>query len=86
MYICLFLIPVIFLVIAILLWYKFGRDDQVIETVEFYPPEGLNSLELKVNTNEDKLNLDYILEDDSSNIEVLGNKNFVFIFKLALRN
>lgn len=41
-----FLIPVIFLVIAILLWYKFGRDDQVIETVEFYPPEGLNSLDV----------------------------------------
>ncbi|MDY5996913.1 MAG: DUF2207 domain-containing protein, partial [Bacilli bacterium] len=34
------------LVIAILLWYKFGRDDQVIETVEFYPPEGLNSLDV----------------------------------------
>lgn len=42
----LFLIPIIFLVIAILLWYKFGRDDQVIETVEFYPPEGLNSLDV----------------------------------------
>jgi len=41
-----FLIPVIFLVIAIILWYKFGRDDQVIETVEFYPPEGLNSLDV----------------------------------------
>ena len=41
-----FLIPVIFLVIAILLWYKFGRDDQVVETVEFYPPQGFNSLEV----------------------------------------
>ena len=28
------------------MWYKFGRDDQVIETVEFYPPEGLNSLDV----------------------------------------
>lgn len=42
----LFLIPILFLVIAILLWYKFGRDDQVIETVEFYPPTGFNSLEV----------------------------------------
>lgn len=42
----LFLIPIIFLAIAILLWYKFGRDDQVIETVEFYPPQGFNSLEV----------------------------------------
>ena len=41
-----FLVPVIFLVIAILLCHKFGRDDQVIETVEFYPPEGLNSLDV----------------------------------------
>jgi uncharacterized membrane protein YgcG len=41
-----FLIPIIFLGIAILLWYKFGRDDQVVETVEFYPPAGFNSLEV----------------------------------------
>ena len=42
----LFLIPLIFLAIAIILWYKFGRDDQVVETVEFYPPQGFNSLEV----------------------------------------
>jgi uncharacterized membrane protein YgcG len=41
-----FLIPILFLGIAILLWYKFGRDDQVVETVEFYPPAGFNSLEV----------------------------------------
>ena len=41
-----FLIPIAFLGIAILLWHKFGRDNQVIETVEFYPPEGFNSLEV----------------------------------------
>ncbi len=41
-----FLIPIIFLGIAIFMWYKFGRDDQVVETVEFYPPEGFNSLEV----------------------------------------
>ena len=41
-----FLIPILSLGIIIFLWYKFGRDDQVIETVEFYPPEGLNSLEV----------------------------------------
>ena len=42
----LFLIPVVFLAISILLWYKFGRDEQVVETVEFYPPQGFNSLEV----------------------------------------
>lgn len=42
----LILIPILFLLISILLWYKFGHDDQIIETVEFYPPEGLNSLDV----------------------------------------
>lgn len=41
-----FLIPLLFLGISIFLWYKFGRDDQVVETIEFYPPEGFNSLEI----------------------------------------
>ena len=41
-----FLIPIIFLLISILLWYKYGRDDQIVETVEFYPPQGFNSLEV----------------------------------------
>lgn len=41
-----YLFPIIFLLISILLWYKFGRDNQVVETVEFYPPEGFNSLEV----------------------------------------
>ena len=41
-----YFIPILFLGIAAVLWYKFGRDDQVIETVEFYPPENLNSLEI----------------------------------------
>lgn len=42
----LYLIPVIFLGISIFLWYKFGQDDKIVETVEFYPPDGLNSLEI----------------------------------------
>lgn len=41
-----FIVPILFLIISILLWYKYGRDDQVVETVEFYPPEGLNSLDV----------------------------------------
>ncbi len=41
-----YLIPILFLGIAVFIWYKFGRDEQVIETVEFYPPEGFNSLEV----------------------------------------
>ena len=41
-----YVIPVIFLIISILIWHKYGRDDKVVETVEFYPPEGLNSLDV----------------------------------------
>lgn len=44
--IIMFSIPVVFLIIAILMWNKYGRDDIVVETVEFYPPEGLNSLDV----------------------------------------
>lgn len=40
------LIPIIFLLISILIWYKYGRDKKVIETIEFYPPKGFNSLEV----------------------------------------
>lgn len=39
------LLPIIFLIIGIFLWQKFGIDDKVIETIEFYPPQNLNSLE-----------------------------------------
>ena len=42
----LYLIPIIFLLISIFIWYRFGRDDKAIETVEIYPPEGFNSLEV----------------------------------------
>lgn len=40
------IVPVICLIITIILWYKYGKDDEVIETVEFYPPEGYNSAEI----------------------------------------
>lgn len=41
-----YLIPILFLLLSLLLWYKFGRDDKAVETVEFYPPQGFNSLEV----------------------------------------
>lgn len=37
-------IPFFFLVVSIFFWYFFGRDEEVVPTVEFYPPEGINSL------------------------------------------
>ncbi|MEG0022480.1 MAG: DUF2207 domain-containing protein [Bacilli bacterium] len=44
--ILIFLIPFIGLFIAIILYLLHGIDKKVIETVEFYPPEGHNSLDL----------------------------------------
>ena len=38
--------PILFVLIGYLIWRKYGKDEQVIETVEFYPPEGFNSLEV----------------------------------------
>lgn len=40
------ILPILFVLIAYLLWRKYGRDEQVVETVEFYPPQGFNSLEV----------------------------------------
>ena len=71
------IIPLLFLGIAIFLWYKFGRDDDVIETVEFYPPEGLNSLEVG-----------FLYKGEASNKDVtslliyLANKGYIKISEI----
>lgn len=69
-----FILPVLFLIIAIFLWYKFGRDDQVIETVEFYPPEGLNSLEVGFLYKGKAIN-----QDVTSLLIYLANKGYIQI-------
>lgn len=40
------ILPLLFAFITYLLWNKFGKDERVIETVEFYPPQGFNSAEV----------------------------------------
>ncbi len=69
-----YLIPIIFLVVSILLWYLYGRDDQVIETVEFYPPKGKNSLEVGF-----LYKGKAIQEDVTSLLIYLANKGYVKI-------
>ncbi len=70
----LFGLPIISLLIAIFLWAKYGKDDEVIETVEFYPPEGYNSLEVG-----------YLYSGHASNEDVisllvyLANKGYIRI-------
>jgi uncharacterized membrane protein YgcG len=58
----LFLIPIIFLIISIIIWFKYGKEKKYIETIEFYPPQGFNSLEVGflskcVATNKDVISL-----------------------------
>ena len=40
------IVPLICLFITFAIWMKYGKDNEVIEVVEFYPPEGFNSLDI----------------------------------------
>ena len=40
------IISIIFVFIAYVLWKKYGKDDIVVDTVEFYPPDNLNSADI----------------------------------------
>ena len=41
-----FLVPVLFMLLTVYMWKKYGKDEMVVETVEFYPPKGFNSAEV----------------------------------------
>jgi uncharacterized membrane protein len=41
-----FVLPLLFMLLSVFMWFKFGKDKPVVETVEFYPPEGFNSAEV----------------------------------------
>ena len=67
-------VPVFFLLVAFLLWLRFGKDDKAPETVEYYPPDDLNSLEtafLYKGTCNDK--------DVTSLLIYLANKGYIAI-------
>jgi len=40
------ILPLVFVSLSFYWWLRYGKDDQVIETVEFYPPSGYNSAEV----------------------------------------
>lgn len=42
------LIPLAALIIVLILFIKYGRDKHVVPTVEFYPPDGMNSAEARL--------------------------------------
>ena len=78
------IVSIIFVVISAILWKIYGRDDKVVETVEFYPPEGMNSAELSFlyNGNVDDKGiislLIYLANKGYLKIEDLGTKNFLY--------
>ena len=69
-----FLIPISGIIIGFFLWFKHGKDDQVIETVEFYPPSGFNSLEIAYLYNGNVGN-----NDVTSLLVYLANKGYLKI-------
>lgn len=40
------IVGIVSLIISFILWWFFGRDEKVVDVVNFYPPDNLNSLEL----------------------------------------
>ena len=73
MLVALFL-PVIFVICYFIVWKKYGKDDEVIETVEFYPPAGFNSAEIGLWYNGSARDKDII-----SLLIYLANKGYIKI-------
>lgn len=75
------IISVAFVIVSALLWGLYGKDNKVVETVEFYPPEGLNSAELA-----------YIYEGTAENEGIisllicLANKGYLRIEDFGKKN
>lgn len=69
-------LPIIFLIIAIFEWKKYGKDEKPVETVEFNPPDNMNSLDVayaykgKVNSNDVVSLLIYLANKGYIKIEV----------------
>ena len=68
------ILPIIFVILSFLIWVIFGRDKKVIETVEFYPPEGYNSARVGFLYNGKASN-----EDVVSLLIYLANKGYIEI-------
>lgn len=71
------ILPILLASISFIFWYRHGRDDDVIDTVEFYPPNGLNSLEIG-----------YLYKGKAENYDVtslliyLANKGYIKIAEI----
>lgn len=68
------IIPVVLLFISFIFWKVYGKNKHIIETVEFYPPEGINSLETAYIYNETVKD-----KDVTSLLIYLANKGYIEI-------
>lgn len=76
-YYLMFIVPAISLLISFILWKKYGKDERVIKTIEFYPPQGLNSLEVAY------LYKGYVECSDANSLLVyLANKGYIKITEM----
>lgn len=68
------LLPVICLICSVILWYKYGKEEKIPKSIEFFSPEGFNSLEVGFlyKGKADKLDL-------ASLLIYLGNQGYIKI-------
>lgn len=78
------IVSIVFVLISAILWKIYGKDNKVVETVEFYPPEGANSAELSFlyrGSVDDKgiiSLLIYLANKGYLKIEDMGTKSFLY--------
>ena len=93
------IIIIIATIFGIIVWAKIGKDDPIVETVEFYPPKGMNSLEVGLFYKEggvdkkDAISLliylaskGFIKIEETEEKGVLGNKKSYKIIKVKEYN
>ena len=68
------LLPIICLICSVILWYKYGKEEKIPKSIEFFSPEGFNSLEVGFlyKGKADKLDL-------ASLLIYLGNQGYIKI-------
>ena len=77
------ILSIIFVIISWYFWQKYGKDNQVVETVEFYPPDNLNSLEIaylykgKASSKDVVSLLIYLANQGYIRIEEISKKNLI---------
>lgn len=71
-----YIIPILFLLVSLLLWKKYGKDKPAVSPIEFYPPDSMNSLDMAFIV---KGRIGY--SDIASLLMYLANKGYLKICK-----